>query len=147
MHTAGANFTPDETVQLIQLTAEVMQRHLGQSSIQHTCRPSEEIMAESASFLQTGSSWLRELTIDNMSNWSLISQLTIELILNTMAHRQDDPITFGNCIHTLCLLSSTEEIGGKIRGLGGAGKIINLLPRQFSEKRGEDTSHSLVPAS
>jgi len=55
MHTAGARFKPDETVQLIQLTAEVILRHLGQSSIQHTCRPSEGIRAESASFLQTGS--------------------------------------------------------------------------------------------
>jgi len=55
MHTAGADFNPDETVQLIQLTAEVILRHLGQSSIQHTCRPSEGIRAESASFLQTGS--------------------------------------------------------------------------------------------
>jgi len=54
-----------------------------------------------------------------------------------MAHRQDDPITFGNCMHTLCLLSSTEETGGKIRGLGGAGKIMKLLPRQFPDKRGE----------
>ena len=67
-------------------------------------------MAESASFLQTGSSWLRELTIDNMSNWSLINQLTTELTLNIMAHRQDDPITLGNCMSTLCLLSSTNEI-------------------------------------
>jgi len=142
MHTAGTIFNPDETVQLIHLTAEVMQRHLGQISIQHTYRPSEGIMAESASFLQTGSSWLRELTIDNMSNWSLISQLTTELLLNIMAHRQDDPITLGNCMHTLCLLSSTEETGGKIRGIGGDGKIMKLLPRQFSEKRGEDASQS-----
>jgi len=80
--------------------------------------------------------------MDNMSNWSLISQLTIELILNTMVLRQEDPITFGNCIHILYLLSSIEEIGGKIRGLGGAEKNIKLLPRQFSEKRGEDTTQS-----
>jgi len=137
MHTAGASFNPVETALLIQLTAEVMQRHLDQSSLQHTCRLSEKNMAESASFLQTGSNWLRELTIDNMSNWSLISQLTTELILNTMAHRQDDPIPFGNCIHTLCLLSSTEETGGKIRGLGGAEKFMKLLPRQFPDTRGE----------
>jgi len=67
-------------------------------------------MAESAAFLQTGSSWLRELTIDNVSNWSLINQLTTELILIVMTHRRDDPITLGNCIHTLCLLRSTDEI-------------------------------------
>ena len=59
-----------------------------------------------------------------------------------MAHRQDDPITLGNSICILCLLSLTDEFGGKIRGLGGVEKIIKLLPRQFSEKRGEDTSHS-----
>jgi hypothetical protein len=94
-------------------------------------------MAESSSFLQTGSSWLRKMTIDNMSNWSLINQLTTELIVNTMAHKQDDSITFGNCMHTLCLLSSIEEIGSKIRGLGGAEKIMKLLPRQFTEQRGE----------
>jgi len=59
-----------------------------------------------------------------------------------MAHRQDDPITLGNSICILCLLSLTDEFGGKIRGLGGVEKIIKLLPRQFSEKRGEDTSYS-----
>jgi len=72
-----------------------------------------------------------------MLNWSRISQLTTELILNTITHRQDDPITFGNSMHTLCLLSSTEETSGKIRGLGGAEKIMKLLPRQFPDKRGE----------
>jgi len=136
LHSAGASFNPVETALLIQLTAEVMQRHFDQSSLQHTCRLTEKNIADSASFLLTGSNWLRELAIDNMSNWSRISQLTTERILNTMAHRQDDPITFGNCIHTLCLLSSTEETGGKIRGLGGE-KIMKLLPRQFPDKRGE----------
>jgi len=137
LHTAGASFNPVETTLLIQLTAEVMQRHFDQSSLQRTCRLSENNIAESASFLQTGSNWLRELAIDNMSNWSCISQLTTELILNTMAHRQDNPITFGNCMHTLCLLSSTEETGSKIRGLRGAEKNMKLLLRQFPDKRGE----------
>jgi len=63
MHTAGTIFNPDETLQLIHLTADVMQRHFGQISLQLTYHPSEGIMAESASFLQTGSSWLRELTM------------------------------------------------------------------------------------
>jgi len=141
MHTAGTIFNPDETFQLIHLTAEVMQRHFGQISIQHTCHPSEGIREESANFLQTGSSWLRELTIDNVSNWSLINPLTTELILNLMAHSQDDPIALENCMHILCLLSWTDEIGGKIRGLGG---VIKLLQRQFSGKRlgGEDTPQS-----
>ena len=68
MHTAGTIFNPDETFQLIHLTAEVMQRHFGQITIQHTYYPSEGIRENSASFLQTGSRWLRELTIDNVSN-------------------------------------------------------------------------------
>ena len=137
LHIAGASFNPVETALLIQLTAEVMQRHFAQSSLHYTCCLTGKNIADSASFLQTGSNWLRELAIDNMSNWSLISQLTTELILNTMAHRQDDPITFGKCMHTLCLLSSTEETGGKIRGLGDAEKNMKLLPRQFPDKRGE----------
>jgi len=137
LHTAGASFNPVETALLIQLTAEVMQRHFDQSYLHHTCRLIGKNIADSASFLQTGNNWLRELAIDNMSNWSRFSQLTTELVLNTMAHRQDDPITFGNCIHILCLLSSTEETGSKIRGLGGAEKIMKLLPRQFPDKREE----------
>ena len=40
------------------------------------------------------------------------------------------------------MLNSTDEIGGKIRGLGGVETIIKLLPRQFSEKRGEDAPQS-----
>ena len=77
-----------------------------------------------------------------MSNWSLINQLTTELNLNIMAHRQDDPITLGNYMNTLCFLRSTDEIGGKIRRLGGVETIIKLLPRQFSEKRGENAPQS-----
>ena len=59
-----------------------------------------------------------------------------------MALKQDDPIALGNCMHILCLLSSTDEVGGKIRGLGEVGKIIKLLPRQFSENREVDTPQS-----
>jgi len=119
MHTAGVIFNPEETLQLIYLTAEVMQRHFRQISAHHAHHPSEEIIEESVNFLKIGSRWLRERTIDNVCNWSLINQLTTELILNVIAHRQDDPLTLGNCIHILCLLSSTDEFGGKIRGLGG----------------------------
>ena len=127
--TAGGSFNSVETTRLIQLTAEVMQRHCAQSSLRYTCRIIGKNIADSASFLQTGSNWIRELAIDNMSNWSRISQLTTEHILNTMAHRQDDPNTFGHCIHILCLLSSTEETGGRIRDLGGVDKIMKLLPK------------------
>ena len=75
MHSAGASFNPVESAQLIQLAAEVM-RHCAQSSYHD--------LEERARFLQTGSTWLRELAIDNMSNWSRISLLTTETILNTM---------------------------------------------------------------
>ena len=128
MHSAGASFNPVESAQLTQLAAEVMS-HCAQSSYHD--------LEERARFLQTGSTWLRDLAIDNMSNWSRISLLTTETILNTMAHRQDDPTTFGNCIHNLCLLSSTEETGCRIRDLGGVDKIMNFLPNFFSEIRGE----------
>jgi len=142
MYTAGVRFNPEETLQLIYLTAEVMQRHFRQGSAQHAYHPPEGNIEESVSFLQTGSSWLRELTIDSVCNWSLINQLTTELILNVVIHRQDDPTTFGNCIHILCLLSSTDEFECKISGLGRVEKIIKLLPRQFPDKKGEDASYS-----
>ena len=141
MHTAGTIFDSEEALQNIYLTAEVMKEHFARISGQHTYyllppfRPSTEeqegFMAESASVLQVSSIWLRELAIDNMSNWSLINQLTTELTLNTMAHRQDDLITFSNCMGTLYLLSSTDDLIGKIRGLAGVRKLMNLLPRQF----------------
>jgi len=131
LHSAGASFNPTETARLIQLTAEVM-RHCAQSSYHD--------LEERARFLQTRSTWIQVLAIDNMSNWSRISILTTELILNTMAQRQDDPTTFGNCIHTLCLLSSTEENGGRIRDLGGVDKIMNFLPKQFPGNEGEAIS-------
>jgi len=100
MYTAGVRFSPEETLQLIYVTAEVMRRHFHQVSAQHAYHP-EESIKESVSFLQTGSSWLRELSIDSVCNWSLINQLTTELILNVVTHRQDDPTTLGNCIHIL----------------------------------------------
>jgi len=79
------------------------------------------------------------LAINEMSNWSRINHLSTELLLKTLTHMQDDPITFGNCIHTLCLPSSTAGTGGKIRDLEGAEIIMKFLPRQFPEKRGEAT--------
>jgi hypothetical protein len=71
------------------------------------------------SFLQTGSAWLRDLAVNNMSNWSRISLLSTDIILNTMAFTQDDPITYGNCIHVLCLLSLEERTGRMIRDQEG----------------------------
>jgi len=96
-------------------------------------------MEMKASFLRTGSTWLRDLAIDKMSNWSRISLLTTEIILNTMAFTQDDPITYGNCIHVLCLLSSDKRTGSRIRELGGRDEIMDFLPRQFPVIRGKDT--------
>ena len=89
------------------------------------------------SFLQTGSAWLRDLAVNNMSNWSRISLLSTDIILNTMAFSQDDPITYGNCIHVLCLLCSEEKTSRMIREDEGIDEIIDYLPKQFPEKRGE----------
>jgi len=59
MHSAGKSFNPVESAQLTQLAAEVMS-HCAQSSYHD--------LEERARFLQTGSTWLRDLAIDNMSN-------------------------------------------------------------------------------
>jgi len=131
LHSAGASFNPMETACLIQLTAEVMG---------HCTHSSYHDSQERARFIQTGSTWLRVLAIDNMSNWSRISILTTELILNTMAQSQDDPTTYGNCIRTLCLLSSNAENGDRVRDLVGVDKIMNLLPK---EGGGHSTTHPL----
>jgi len=139
MNIAGTIFEPEAALQLIHLTAEMMKEHSSRlSSLQLTHPPprsrTEEqagVMAEHASFLQVGSHWVREMATDNMSNWSLLNNLTTELILTTMTRRPDDPITFSNYMGTLDLLSSAEEYCGKVRGLGGVETIMSLLPRQF----------------
>jgi len=150
MYVAGTTFEPAEGLQFIQLTTEVMKEHFSQlSCLQPTSssprtRTEEQagVMAGHAIFLQVGSIWIREMAIYNMSNWSLLNKLTTKLILATMALRKDDPITFKNCMGTLCLLSSAEEICGKIRGLGGVEKIMSLLPRQFPEEVGREISQT-----
>ena len=96
--------------------------------------------AEHASFLQVGSLWIQERAIDNMSNWSLIHKLTTELILETIVLRQNDLITFSNCMGTLYLLSSAKEYYGMIRGLGGVKTIMSLLLRQFPKEVGGEIS-------
>ena len=144
MYIAGTILDSQEVIQIIQLTAEVIKghfawltrlRHLSpvpRSWIEEKTGP----MAEHRSFLQTGSLWLQEIAIDSMSNWSFLNKLTTELILETMVLMQDDPITCSNCMGTLYLLSSEEKICGKITGLGGVGKIVDLLPRQFPDGNG-----------
>jgi hypothetical protein len=92
------------------------------------------------SFLQTGSAWLRDLAVNNMSNWSYIG---IDTIRNTMAFSRDDPITYGNCVHVLCLLCSEEKTSRMIREDKGIDEIIDYLPIQFPGKRGEvNPSHT-----
>ena len=131
MHAAGESLNPGESAQLTQLTTEGMSYYVNCSVQDHQEREMK------ASFLQTGSTWLRDLAINNMSNWSRISLLTTDIILNTMAFTQDNPITQGNCIHVLCLLSSDERTRSKIRDLGGIDEIMDFLPKQFPEKRVE----------
>jgi len=118
-----------------------MQRHFSQVSTQRAHHP-EASKKESVSFLQTGSSWLKEITIDSICNWSLIHQLTTELIMNIVTHSQEDPTTLGNRIRLLGLLSSTDEYGRKISGLGGVEKIITILPRPFPKKKGDHALYS-----
>jgi len=130
---AGESLNPGESAQLTQLTTEVTSYYV------HCAVHDHQEMEMKASFLQTGSTWLRDLAINNMSNWSRMSLLTTEIILNTMAFTQDDPITYGNCIHVLSLLSSDERTGSRIRDLGGMDEIMDFLPKQFPEKRGEVT--------
>ena len=54
-----------------------------------------------------------------------------------MAFSRDDPITYGNCVHVLCLLCSEEKISRMIREDKGMEEIIDYLPIQFPGKRGE----------
>jgi len=139
LHVAGANYSPVESARLLLLTEAVIHRNLPYFPFPFLCRLAEKQKTYRDSFLPTGSAWIRELAINEISNWSCISHLCTELFLKTLTHMQDDPITFGHCIHTLCLLSSTAETGGKIRDLEGAEIILKLLPRQFPEMRGEAT--------
>ena len=57
---------------------------------------------------------------------------------------RDEPITTGHYIHTLCLLSSSTETCGRIRDLAGVNTIMELLPHQFQDKRGDVTPHDTV---
>jgi len=140
-NTGTLSCSPDETARLLLLTYEVMHAHCPHSSASHICRLTGKQIIARDSFLLTGSHWIRELAFNKISNLSRNSLLCTEFLLKTLTHMQDEPITFGNCIHTLCLLSSTAETGGKIRDLKGVDIIMRLLPRQFPEKRGEATPH------
>jgi len=94
------------------------------------------------SFLQTGSTWLRDLAVNNTSNWRCIGT---DNIRNTMAFSCDDPITYGNCVHVLCLLCSEEKTSRMIREDTGIDEIIDYLPIQFPGNRGEaNPSHTFT---
>jgi len=139
LHAAGANYGLIESARLLLLTEAVIHGNLPYNPFPFLCRLTDKQKIYRESFVPTGSAWIKELAINEVSNWSRISHLCTELLLLTLTHMQDDPIIFGNCIHTLCLLSSTTETGGKIRDLEGTDVILKLLPRQFPEKRGETT--------
>jgi len=70
MHAAGESLNPGESAQLTQLTTEVMSYYVNCDVQDHQERETR------ASFLQTGSAWLRDLAVNNMSNWSRISLLS-----------------------------------------------------------------------
>jgi len=71
LHAVGANYSPVETAQLLLLTNEVMHGHLPHSFLSQICRLTEKQITASNSFLLTGSNWIRELAINEMSNWTL----------------------------------------------------------------------------
>jgi len=79
-----------------------------------------------------------------MSNLNRIGLLCTELLFRILTHMRDEPITAGHCIHTLCLLSSSTETGGRIRNLAGADTIMELLPHQFQDKRGDATPQDTI---
>ena len=108
MLTAGEELNPGESAQLTQLSTEVM-THYADCSV-HDHQEGER----RDSFIQTGSAWLRDLAVNNMSNWSCIGTDTIR---NAMAFSYDDPITYGNCVHVLCLLCSEEKTSQSVRAL------------------------------
>jgi len=137
LHVAGANYSPIESARLLLLTEAVIHGNLPYNPFPFLCRLTDKQKTYRESFSPTGSAWIKELAMNEISNWSRISHLCTELLLQTLTHMQDDPIIFGNCIHTLCLLSSIAETGGRIRDLEGTDVILKLFPRQFPEKRKE----------
>jgi len=121
-----------------------MHTHCPHSSPSHVCHLTRPQRTARDSFLRTGSPWIRDLAIIDMSNLSRIGLLCTELLLRILTHMRDEPITAGHCIHTLCLLSSSTETGGRIRDLAGVDIIMKLLPHQFQDKRGEATPQETV---
>jgi len=119
LHVAGGDYGPDETARFILLTSEVMHAHCPHNSPSHVCHLTRLHRTARDSFLRTGSHWIRDFAIIDMSNLSRIGLLCTELLLRILTHMRDEPIFAGHCLHTLCLLSSTAETGGRIRDLRG----------------------------
>jgi len=136
MLTGGDTLNAEESAQLTRLTTAVMTHYADWSANDH------QEGERRVSFLQTGSAWLRDLAVHNTSNWSRIGTDTIR---HTMVFSRDDPITYGNCVHVLCLLCSVEETSRMIREDKGMEEIIDYLPIQFPGKRGEvNPSHTFT---
>jgi len=72
LHAAGGNYSPDETARLLLLTCEVMHPRCPHSSPSHIYRLTGKQRTARDSFLLTGSHWIRELAINEMSNLSRI---------------------------------------------------------------------------
>ena len=136
MLTAGEALNAGEAAQLTQLITAVMTHYADWSANDH------QEGERRVSFLQTGSTWLRDLAVNNTSNWRCIDT---DNIRNTMAFSRDDPITYGNCVHVLCLLCSEEKTSRMIWENTGIDEIIDYLPIQFPGNRGEaNPSHTFT---
>jgi len=144
LHVAGGDYGPDETARFLALTYEVLQAHCPHSSPSHVCHLTGPQKTARDSFLRIGCHWIRDLAIIDMSNLNRIGLLCTELLLRILTHMRDEPITAGHCIHTLCLLSSSTETGGRIRHLAGAETIMELLPHHFQDKRGDATPQDTI---
>jgi len=144
LHVAGGDYGPEETARFLALTSDVLHAYCPHSSPSHVCRLTGPQRTERDSFLRTGCHWIRDLAIIDMSNLNCIGLLCTELLLRILTHMRDEPITAGHCIHTLCLLSSSTETGDRIRDLAGVDTIMELLPLQFQDKRGDATSQDTI---
>ena len=66
-----------------------------------------------------------------------MSGISTDTICRAIAFSFGDPITYGNCVHVLCLLCSEEKTSRTIREDKGIDEIIDYLPAQFPGERRE----------
>jgi len=137
MLTAGEAFNQGESAQLTQLTTEVMTHYADRLVKDHQEGERRD------SFIRTGSTWLRDLAVNNTSNWSRIGTDTVR---NAMAFSyDDDPITYGNCVHVLCLLCSDEKTSQRMREDEGIDEMIDYLLEQSPGQPGDvNPSHTFT---